>query len=191
MAGFRCGTRTNLNAAGDWERAWFTNRLSTGGGDVYRSCKDALDAEQRQSGVYDILPPGAAETRRVYCDQRTDGGGWTLVASSRSQSIRDQLATYYEDLASLSPGTGNRGIWMGLRGFEQNFDVRFACRDTIGGTADAMTVDLSFYDVDWYREWTVGSDAESCFEEANGQGATLPHTRSPKQRKPGRATQGR
>ena len=115
MAGFRCGTRTNLNAAGDWERAWFTNRLSTGGGDVYRGCKDALDAEQRQSGVYDILPPGAAETRRVYCDQRTDGGGWTLVASSRSQSIRDQLATYYEDLVSLSPGTGNRGIWMGLR----------------------------------------------------------------------------
>ena len=67
------------------------------------------------------------------------------------------------------------GVWMGLRGFEQKFDVRFACRSNIGAANDPMTVDLSFYNVDWYREWTTGADGDSCFEEDNGQGATLPY----------------
>jgi hypothetical protein len=33
-----------------------------------------------------------------------------------------------------------------------------------------MTVDLTFYDVPWYMEWTAGNDTQSCFEEDNGQG---------------------
>ena len=37
-----------------------------------------------------------------------------------------------------------------------------------------MTVDLSFYDVPWYMEWTEGNDSDSCFEEDNGQGASQP-----------------
>ena len=28
--------------------------------------------------------------------------------------------------------------------------------------------------MNWYMEWTTGGDADSCFEEDNGQGATIP-----------------
>ena len=174
MGGYRCGARTGLTASTDWERAFFTNRNSAGLGDIYDSCKDALVAEQRQNGVYNVMPPGSPEPRRVYCDQQTDGGGWTLVGSSRGEPLGDTSSGYYEDVASLSPGSPHSGIWVGLRGFDTKFDVRFACRQEVGGTNDDMTVDLSFYDVPWYMEWTAGNDGDSCFEEDNGQGATQP-----------------
>ena len=172
--GFRCGARTNLNNVDNWERAFFSNRINAGRGDVFTSCKDALDADNEQSGIYDIFPPGADDSSRVYCDMDTDGGGWTLVASSRNETLNDQQSAYYDDVASLSPGSANAGIWNGLRGFEGNFDIRFACRAELGGADDAMTVDLTFYDTIWYQEWTEGGDGDSCFEEANGQGATQP-----------------
>ena len=120
------------------------------------------------------MPPGAPEPRRVYCDQQTDGGGWTLVGSSRGVPLGDVSSGYYEDIASLSPGASHSGIWVGLRGFDTRFDVRFTCRRELGGTNDPMTVDLSFYDVPWYMEWTEGNDSDSCFEEDNGQGASQP-----------------
>ena len=147
MGGYRCGARTGLTNSLDWERAVFTNRVSAGRGDIYDSCKDAFSDDQRQSGVFSIQPPGAAEPLRVYCDQRTDGGGWTLVASSRGEPPSDKESEHYEDLGSLSPGSAHSGIWNGMRGFDRQFDVRFACRSEIGGAADPMTVDLSFYDV--------------------------------------------
>ena len=28
-----------------------------------------------------------------------------------------------------------------------------------------MTVDLSFYDVPWYMEWTEGNDSDSCLRK--------------------------
>ncbi len=179
MGGYRCGARTGLTNSLDWERALFTNRISAGRGDLYESCKDALAAAieegaERRSGVYNVMPPGAAEPVRVYCDQTNDGGGWTLVSSTRGEAPSDKESGYYEDLATLSPGSAHSGVWSGLRGFDRNFDVRFACRSEIGGAADPMNVDLSFYDVNWYMEWTAGNDSNSCFEEDNGQGATRP-----------------
>lgn len=50
-------------------------------------------------------------------------------------------------------------------------DVRFTCRSSLRGD---MEVDLSFYDVIWYREWTTGSDAASCFSEQDGLGFDRP-----------------
>ena len=108
MGGYRCGARTGLTASTDWERAFFTNRNSAGLGDIYDSCKDALADDQRQSGVYNVMPPGAPEPRRVYCDQQTDGGGWTLVGSSRGVPLGDVSSGYYEDIASLSPALHTR-----------------------------------------------------------------------------------
>ncbi|MCA9540133.1 MAG: hypothetical protein KC620_14645, partial [Myxococcales bacterium] len=156
---------------------WFIFAREVGGApppQSYQSCKAAYNAGQRASGVYTLRPPGQNSDYRVWCDQSTDGGGWTLVASTRTTTLNDQASGYYDELQTLAPGTGRDGVWNGMRGFGGNADVRFACRDAIRAAGDAMTVDLSIYDVNWYREWTTGSDAQSCFSESNGRGDDNP-----------------
>jgi hypothetical protein len=46
---------------------------------TYLGCRDALEAGQTASGVYSIDPGDGLEPFDAYCDQSTDGGGWTLA----------------------------------------------------------------------------------------------------------------
>lgn len=134
---------------------------------VYRSCAHALQEGQTTSGVYLISATGA-EASSVFCDQDVDGGGWTLVGSSTT-TMNDEASAFYADLSRIAPADTSQGIWDGLRPLGQRFDVRFACRDDDTALAsDPMTVDLSFFDVPWYDEFTTGTDADSCFSESNG-----------------------
>ena len=122
------------------------------------------------NGIYVIDADGAggAAPQSVFCDQTTDGGGWTLVGSTQTATLNDQASAWYPDLVTLAPTQGNAGIWTGLRPLGERFDVRFTCRAAVGAAADPFDVDLSFYDTPWYTEFTTGTDAESCFSELNG-----------------------
>jgi hypothetical protein len=142
--------------------------------DVFESCLAARNAGRVQSGVQPLRPRGAADAVNVLCDQTTDGGGWTLVGSSRGGTLNDQSSAWYADLQTLAPAAANLGLWSGLRALGGRWDVRFACRDHVGVAGEAFTVDLSFYDVPWYWEFTAGTDAESCFSEADGGGDDVP-----------------
>ena len=179
--GYRCGASLGLNGAANWERTIWTARGAGGGGlpnGVYASCKAAFTAGQRVSGPYNLQPPGLAAPVRVHCDMTTDGGGWTLVSSTRDIPVDDFGVAYYDDLATLAPAAARPAIWNGLRGIAGNFDVRFACRPNLGAADAAMTVDLSMYDVNWYGEWAnAADDNASCFEDSNGAGQTLPPPR--------------
>lgn len=144
--------------------------------DVPGSCLQWQRAGATANGTYMIQPPGAAAPVSVLCDMTTDGGGWTLVQSTRTAGPLDQATTYHANLTTLSPMAGvagAQGVWDGLRTVvADRGDIRFACRGTPG--PGAMTVDLSFYDTDWYRDITTGTDAMSCFQEADGTGMDRP-----------------
>ncbi|MCB9545980.1 MAG: hypothetical protein H6706_09025 [Myxococcales bacterium] len=138
----------------------------------YRSCLDALAAGEVASRPYTLYDPPTHQTYDVYCDLATDGGGWTLVASSLNRQINDEASAYYADLTTLAPAAGHRGIWRGLQDLQplgDNWDVRFTCRMDPGAADEPMTVDLSFYATPWYHELVAGTDADSCFNEAGGE----------------------
>jgi hypothetical protein len=161
-----------LSAATITVANWFATPTEPG------SCKELLQRDASlQNGTYAIIPDPAETPRNVFCDMTTDGGGWTLVASSKDAPPRDQAAGYYSNLSTMSPFNANLGIWTGLRGLiVENADIRFACKlDPLANTFD---VDLSFYDNDWYHEITNGTDQESCFNVGNNGNSADPPART-------------
>ena len=140
------------------------------GRDDCRSCLDWQNSSvDPADGIYTIDPDGAPAD--VWCDMTTDGGGWTLVASTTGQTLNDAAGNWYNDLTTLDPLSGHDTIWDGLRDVvDGDHDVRFACK-VAAGSVD-MDVDLSFYDVPWYEIMTIGSDNQSCFNDNNGIGQT-------------------
>jgi len=126
------------------------------------SCLDALRQGWRETGIFRLRAGDVV--REVLCDQVSDGGGWTLVGSTRSQTLNDQSSAWYDDLKTLAPANANAGVWTGMRlNGVQFWDTRLACRQQQAAESAAMAVDLTFYGTNWYGTWTSGTDADSCF----------------------------
>lgn len=78
---------------------------------VFLSCKNALKEGYTASGIYDLLRNDGS-TYKAYCDQETDGGGWTML-----QRRVDTKLSFRRTWVEYENGFGNlsNSFWLGLK----------------------------------------------------------------------------
>ncbi|XP_031565954.1 ryncolin-1-like [Actinia tenebrosa] len=77
---------------------------------VSKNCAEVLKNGGKKSGVYTVDPDGKGKFK-VYCDQKTSGGGWTVF-----QKRQDGSVDFYRGWADYKNGFGDlKGeFWLGL-----------------------------------------------------------------------------
>ena len=77
---------------------------------VTTNCADLYKAGETITGVYTINPDNG-DSFDVYCDQKTTGGGWTVI-----QKRLDGSVDFYRGWADYKRGFGNLNgeFWLGL-----------------------------------------------------------------------------
>ena len=120
------------------------------------------------SGLYAIDPDGDGNAITVYCDQATDGGGWTRVVNAvpygSTSEIRVNQATVLSGTADQAANAGANG-WVGLDQWGSLGDeLRETCS---GGAAGSQDVSGSFsinpggpWSINWgiSGNWTLHND---------------------------------
>nr|XP_011457213.2 techylectin-5A [Crassostrea gigas] len=115
-----------------------------------RDCQDYLWEGYSQNGLYTIYPQKGGRLN-VYCDQKTDGGGWTVI-----QRREDGSEEFFRNWTDYKYGFGNisREFWLGnhrineivSQGF---YELRIDMSDFAGESRYAV-----------YRRFSVGDESQ-------------------------------
>ncbi|XP_048588727.1 ryncolin-1-like isoform X2 [Nematostella vectensis] len=105
-----------------------------------RNCLDVLIAGGKSNGLYTVKPSPDGDAVKVYCDQTTDGDGWTVL-----QRRQDGSVDFYLGWADYKRGFGNETgeFWLGLDKIhlltsQTNTTVRVDLMDWAGATKYAV-----------------------------------------------------
>ncbi len=100
-----------------------------------KSCAELYNSGKTTSGVYTIDPDGSGAFD-VFCDQTTEGGGWTVFQKRMNGSV-----DFYRGWADYKNGFGdlNGGFWLGLEKIHRltssdTKNLRVDLEDWQGGT---------------------------------------------------------
>lgn len=77
----------------------------------WKDCLQAMEAGHDKSGIYLIKPENANRLMQVWCDQRHDPGGWTVI-----QRRLDGSVNFFRNWETYKQGFGNIDgeYWLGL-----------------------------------------------------------------------------
>ncbi|KAJ8285713.1 hypothetical protein GJAV_G00030080 [Gymnothorax javanicus] len=77
----------------------------------FRDCLQALEEGHGTSGIYLVKPENANRLMQVWCDQRHDPGGWTVI-----QRRQDGSVNFFRNWETYKQGFGNIDgeYWLGL-----------------------------------------------------------------------------
>lgn len=79
-----------------------------------RNCYDLLKEGNTQNGVYFIYPSGNGAATEVWCNQESDGGGWTTIVNRRDGSNPPVNFNVTSDLYDNGFGHPSSNHWIGL-----------------------------------------------------------------------------
>uniref|UniRef100_A0A4Q8K2V7 U42-Liphistoxin-Lth1a_1 n=1 Tax=Liphistius thaleban TaxID=1905330 RepID=A0A4Q8K2V7_9ARAC len=78
-------------------------------------CAEVLQCGKRESGIYEIWPRNRiiSESVYVYCDMKTDGGGWTVIQRRGNYGNRQDY--FFKKWVNYKNGFGNpeKDFWLG------------------------------------------------------------------------------
>ncbi|XP_028384700.1 fibrinogen C domain-containing protein 1 [Phyllostomus discolor] len=104
-----------------------------------RDCLDVLLSGRQEDGVYSVFPTHDPAGFQVYCDMRTDGGGWTVF-----QRREDGSVNFFRGWEAYRDGFGKLTgeHWLGLKRLhvltaQAAYELRVDLEDFDNGTAHA------------------------------------------------------
>ncbi|KAK7069255.1 Fibrinogen C domain-containing protein 1 [Halocaridina rubra] len=122
--------------------------------DIPRDCMAAKLQGSLTSGVTLIRPNENREPQRVWCDQETDGGGWTVMVRRQPQSIQLDFKRSWQSYRN-GFGDPDGEYWIGLEALHQlTKNTAYSLRIDIKGDGEEAT---SLYDYFSVGEEQYGS----------------------------------
>ncbi|XP_062602140.1 techylectin-5A-like, partial [Saccostrea cucullata] len=125
---------------------------------IPKDCQDLLLRGYRESKVYTIYPNNGTWFQ-VYCDQETDGGGWTVI-----QRRQDGSEDFFRTWNDYKTGFGNLSneFWLGNDKIHTitnsgNYTIRFDLKDFLGNSRHAS-----------YSTFNVGNEESGYFLKVSG-----------------------
>ena len=126
------------------------------------SCVHIRDSGLIRSGVYAVRIPNTDKLLNVFCDQKTDGGGWLVI-----QRRQDGSEDFYRGWSDYQKGFGDISgeFWLGNHNLHlltrNNQELRVDLMDFEGNTAYAK-----------YSSFAVGSASENYKMTVGGYSGT-------------------